>query len=88
MIDILIEMGICYEMEINVEKKTKVTISRESCHLQIMIDEKQLENAGYFNYLCGIITNSARFTREIKSRVTMTKYHSTGTRHFSPANCT
>jgi hypothetical protein len=38
-----------------------------------MIDQKQLENVEYFNYLGSMITNDARFTREIKSRIAMAK---------------
>jgi len=38
-----------------------------------MIESKQPENVEHFNYLCGIIINGARCTREIKSRVVMPK---------------
>jgi hypothetical protein len=38
-----------------------------------MIDQKQLENVEYFNYLGSIITNDARCTHEIKSRIAMAK---------------
>jgi replicative superfamily II helicase len=38
-----------------------------------MIDQKQLENVDYFNYLGSMITNYARCTREIKSRLAMAK---------------
>jgi hypothetical protein len=41
--------------------------------MKIMIDQKQLENVEYFNYLGSIITNDARCTREIKSRIAMAK---------------
>jgi hypothetical protein len=34
-----------------------------------MIDQKQLENVEYFNYFGSLITNDARCTREIKSRI-------------------
>ena len=55
-------------------KITKVMrISREPSPLQIMIDQKQLENMEYFNYLGGIITNDARCTCENKSRIAMGK---------------
>jgi hypothetical protein len=38
--------------------KTKVMrISRQPSPLQIIIDQKQLENVEYFNYLSGMITN-------------------------------
>jgi hypothetical protein len=38
-----------------------------------MIDQKQLENVTYFNYLGCMITNDARCTHEIKSRTAMAK---------------
>jgi hypothetical protein len=41
--------------------------------IKIMIDQKQLENVENFNYLGSMITNDARCTREIKSRITMAK---------------
>ena len=46
-------------------------ISSESCPLQIMIDQKLLENVEYFNYLGSMITNDSRCTREIKCRIAM-----------------
>jgi hypothetical protein len=48
-------------------------ISRQPHPIKIMIDEKQLENVEYFNYLGSMITNGARCTREIKSRIAMAK---------------
>ena len=38
-----------------------------------MIDQKQLENVEYFKYLGSIITNDARCTNEIKSRIATAK---------------
>jgi hypothetical protein len=38
-----------------------------------MIDQKQLENVEYFNYLSSKIINDARCTREVKSRTAMVK---------------
>jgi hypothetical protein len=38
-----------------------------------MIDQKQLENVEYFNYVGNMKTNDARCTREIKSRIAMAK---------------
>jgi hypothetical protein len=38
-----------------------------------MIDQKQLENVEYFKYLDSLITNDARCTREIKSRIFVAK---------------
>jgi hypothetical protein len=60
-------------IEIDVEK-TKVTrISMQPSPIQTTIDPKQLENVEYFSYLGSMTTNDARCTREIKSRVAMTK---------------
>jgi hypothetical protein len=36
-----------------------------------MINQKQLENVEYFNYLGSMITNDASCTHEIKSRISM-----------------
>jgi hypothetical protein len=48
-------------------KKTKVMrISRQPSPIKIMIDQKQLENV---EYLSSMITNDARCTCEIKSRI-------------------
>jgi hypothetical protein len=38
-----------------------------------MIDQKQLENVKYFNYLGTIITNDTRCTHEIKSGIAVAK---------------
>jgi hypothetical protein len=38
-----------------------------------MTDQKQLGNVECFKYLGSMITNDARCTREIKSRIAMTK---------------
>jgi hypothetical protein len=46
-------------------------ISRQPSLIKIMIDQKQLENVEYFNYLGSMITNDSRCTREIKSRIDM-----------------
>jgi hypothetical protein len=53
MIDRLIETGICFGMKVNVEKPKVMRISRQPSPIQIMIDQKQLENVGYFNYVFG-----------------------------------
>jgi hypothetical protein len=41
--------------------------------IKFMIDQKQLENVEYLNYLGSMITSDARCTREIKSRNAMAK---------------
>jgi hypothetical protein len=50
-----------------------VRSSREPSPVQIMTDQKQLENVEYSRYLGSMITNEARCTREIKSRIVMSK---------------
>ena len=56
-----------------VEETKVMRISRQPSPLQFMIDHKQLENVEYFNNLDSMITNDARYTREIKSRNAMAK---------------
>jgi hypothetical protein len=60
-------------METSVEKTNVMRISRQPSQIQIMIDQKQPENVEYFKYLVSMITNDARCTREIKSRIAMAK---------------
>ena len=67
----------------DVKKKTYVMrISRESFPVQIMIEQQQLENVEYFNHLGSMITNDARYTREIKSKLSGQKQYSTERRLF------
>jgi hypothetical protein len=73
MIDRLIEIGRRYGMEMNVEKTKVMRISRQPYPIKIMIDQKQLENVEYFNYLGCMITHDARYACEIKSRIAMAK---------------
>jgi hypothetical protein len=73
MVDRLIEIGRPYGMEMNVEKTKIMRISRQPYPMKIMIDQKQLENVEYFNYLGRIMTKDARCTREIKSRIAIAK---------------
>jgi hypothetical protein len=60
-------------MEMNVEKNKVMRISRQSSPVQILIDQKQLENVKYLNCLCSVITKDARCTPEIKMRIAMAK---------------
>jgi len=69
MIDKLIEIGRCYEMEMNVEKTKVMRMSRQPFPVKIMIDENQLENVESFKYLGSILTNDGRCTCEIKCRI-------------------
>jgi hypothetical protein len=74
MIDRIIEIGRRYGMEMNVGKTKIMKISRQPSSMKIMINQKQLENVEYFNYLGSMITSDARCcTREIKSRIAMAK---------------
>jgi hypothetical protein len=55
-------------------QETKVVrISRQPSPVQIMIDKNQLKNVEYFKYLGSMITNDARCTWEIKSRIITAK---------------
>jgi len=60
-------------MEMNVEKTKVMRISRQTFPVQIMIDQKHLQNVEYLNYLCNVITHEVRFTRKMKSRIVMAK---------------
>jgi len=51
MINKLIKIGRCYDMEINVEKTKVMRISRQPTPVTSMIDQKQLENVECFKYL-------------------------------------
>ena len=51
MIDKLIEIGRCCEMEMNVEKTKVLRISRQLFPVKIMIGQKQLESVESFKYL-------------------------------------
>jgi hypothetical protein len=72
-IDRLIEIGRHYGMCMNVEKTMVMRLSRQPSPIKIMIDQKQLLNVEYFNYFGSMITNDARCTCEIKSRIAMAK---------------
>jgi hypothetical protein len=67
------DTGICYGMEMNIEKTKVVTISRQLSTVWSAITTTQLDNVKYYNYLGSIITNNARCTREIKSRISKEK---------------
>jgi hypothetical protein len=71
-------------MGINVGKTKVMGISREQSPLQ-MTDQKQLEDAECFNYLCSVITNNARCAREIKSRIAMAKAAFNRKKNFTPS---
>jgi len=53
-------------------KAMVMKISRHPSPIQIMIEQKS-ENVEYFNYLGSMVTNDARCTQEIISRIAMAK---------------
>ena len=53
-------------MAMTAEKMKAKRISWQISPVQIMRDQKQLENVEYNNYLGSMITNNARCTCEIK----------------------
>jgi hypothetical protein len=54
MIDKLIEIGRCCEMEMNVEKTKVMRTSRQPSPVKIIVDQKQLENVESLKYLGSI----------------------------------
>ena len=72
----------------NVEKCKVMRISRQPLPLQFMVNQKQLENVEYFNYLARMIINGARCTREIKLRIATGKQNSTKRKLFLSENWT
>jgi hypothetical protein len=62
-----------YRIEINVGKAKLLRISSQPSPVQIITDQKQLENAEYFKYLRSMVTHDARCTREIKAILAMAK---------------
>ena len=63
MIDKLIEIEICYGMEINVEKTKVMRISRHPFPVKIIIHQKQLENVESFKYFGSILNPWFRASR-------------------------
>jgi hypothetical protein len=51
-----------------------------------MIDQKQPKNLEYFNHLGSMITNDARCTRGIKTKIALAKAAFNKKRPFSPTN--
>jgi hypothetical protein len=69
----LTEIGKCCGMETNGEKRKVMRISRQPSPVQITIDQKQLENVKYLDYLGSVMTSHARCARVIKSRIARAK---------------
>ena len=63
-------------------------ISMQPCRMKIMIDQKHLQNVEYLKYLSSMITNDARCTRGIKSRIPLQGQCSVRSMIFSPGNWT
>jgi hypothetical protein len=61
-------------------------ISGQQSAIQIRIDQKQQQNVEYFIYGCSLITNDARWTREMKSGIALAKTTFYKKKNFSPAN--
>jgi len=55
------------------EKDMVMRISRQLSPVKCMVDQKQLENVEYCNYLDSMTTNYERSKQEIKSRIVMAK---------------
>jgi hypothetical protein len=64
-----------------------IGISRQPFSVQILIDQKQLENLEYFNYLGTMTASDSRYRRKIYTELPWEKQHSTSRNFFSPANC-
>ena len=69
----LIDAGICYGMEMNLEETKVMRISRQPSPVRCAINTKELENVEYYNCLGSMITNDARCTHEIKSGIAKEK---------------
>ena len=71
--DRLTEIGICYGMEMNVEKTKVMRISRQPSPVHMLTNQKQMKNVEYFKYLANMITDDAICTHEINCRIAMAK---------------
>ena len=55
------------------KKKKCYETLKKTISVQIVTDRKQLKNLELLNYLRRLTTNDERYTREIKSKIAMTK---------------
>jgi hypothetical protein len=60
-------------MGMNVEKAKVMRISSPKSRTHGIIEQNQLDNVEYFNYMGGLITDDARYPSEIKSRIAWRK---------------
>jgi hypothetical protein len=57
--DRLIKIGICYGIEMNVEKKRIMRISSQPSPVHTLTNQKQLKNVEYLKNLANMITDDA-----------------------------
>ena len=88
MIDKLIEIGRCYGMELNVEKRKVLRISRQQLPVKINIDQKQLENVESFKYLGRNLQMTENVLVKLNVGLLWLKLHSTRTGLFLLAHWT
>jgi hypothetical protein len=88
LIDGLIAIGKCYRMEMNVGGAKVMRIKRQASTIHIIIHQNQLEKVEYFKCLGIMMTNDAKYTCEIKSRIAMAKEAFNKKKAFSSANWT
>jgi hypothetical protein len=67
------EIGRCYGIDTNAEKTNVMRISRQPSPIRIIVGQKQPENVEYVSYLGSKITNDARCTCKMKSRIVIAK---------------
>ena len=60
-------------MEMIVERRKVMRISRQPSAVNLMMDQKHLENVECFEYLCSMLTNGGWCTGEIECRIAMAK---------------
>jgi len=74
-------------MDVNVEKTKVMRISRQPFPVKIMVDEKQLENVGSFQYFGSILTCDGGCTCVINVGLLWLQLHSTRRGFFLLALC-
>ena len=68
MINWIIEVERCFGMEMNVLKTDVMKISRQASSIQIMTDQKQLEDVEYFKYFGSLKTRGDLALKEAMKR--------------------
>ena len=84
--NVLAETESCYAVAMKVEKIKVIRILRQPSAIQIFVDLNDGGNVEYFTCLSSMITNDARCTREIKSRIAMAKATFDKKKTYSPCN--